>query len=510
MATTEDESISLTSEQQAVFDAAMKRHNIFLTGAAGCGKTVTIKKILAGFENRGIQYQAVAPTGLAAIPLSGKTLHSFFGWKPDSMQLPLEKLLELPSKSVRKAIKRTQVLIIEEVSMVENQHVERMNRVIQSVMEDSRPFGGKQVFLLGDFYQLPPVRPFQFCIMCGRFMSKPPAYRCQDCQAGNAHAIFYEGDKWAFKASVWKDLKLKNIRLKQLHRQKDPRFQDILNKIRNDQTLTEDEWQDLEREKNTPAGIGAVRLMSLRRQVDALNQRELRAITPPAKTWEAIDSYQELHGDWNGHWGAPWEMDQPLKNHSFAEKVSLKIGAKVVLLVNLDIKGKLVNGSQGEVIGFEEVHGVKPGPAESSPAIRPDGNKFTSNFEPIIRFANGRIKRIAPVKWGSRCGTNQRPYLASRTQIPLILAWALSIHKSQGMTLNSIEVSSKDLFEPGQLYVGLSRATSLEGLVLSRSSRKQLYTDPEVLSFYEETEWESSTTTGTADSLSNLFTECVD
>ena len=509
-ATIEDESISLTSEQQAVFDAAMKRHNIFLTGAAGCGKTVTIKKILAGFESRGIKYQVIAPTGLAAMPLSGKTLHSFFGWKPDSIQLPLEKLLELPSKSVRKAITRTQVLIIEEVSMVENQHMERMNRVIQSIMEDSRPFGGKQVFLLGDFYQLPPVKPFQFCIMCGRFMSKPPAYRCQDCQAGNAHAIFYEGDKWAFKASVWKDLNLKNIRLKQLHRQKDPRFQDVLNKIRNGQTLTEDEWQDLEREKNTPAGIGAVRLMSLRRQVDALNQKELGVITSPAKTWEAVDSYRKLHGDWNGDWEAPWESDQPLKNHSFAEKISLKIGAKVVLLVNLDPKGKLVNGSQGEVIGFEKFQGVEPGRTESSPAIRPDGNTFTSNFEPIVRFANGRIKRIAPVRWGSRCGTNQRPYLASRIQIPLILAWALSIHKSQGMTLNYIEVSSKDLFEPGQLYVGLSRATSLEGLVLNGNSRKQLHTDPEVLSFYEKTEWESSTSTRAADPSCIQFIECSD
>jgi ATP-dependent DNA helicase PIF1 len=155
----------------------------------------------------------------------------------------------------------------------------------------------------------------------------------------------------------------------------------------------------------------------------------------------------------------------------------------------------LVNGTQGEVIGFEEVPDVEPGPTESTPPIQPVGDKIRSRFEPIVRFANGAEKTISPVEWSSRCGTNQRPYLASRTQIPLLLAWGLSIHKSQGMTLQYLEVSSKDLFEPGQLYVGLSRATSLESLTLSGGSRKQLCTDAEVLKFYENTKWETTSVT---------------
>jgi len=152
-----------------------------------------------------------------------------------------------------------------------------------------------------------------------------------------------------------------------------------------------------------------------------------------------------------------------------------------------------VNGTQGEVIGFEEVKDVEPGPTDSTPTIHNiKKDKFRSRFEPIVRFANGAKRTISPVEWSSRCGTNQRPYLASRIQIPLLLAWALSIHKGQGMTLDYIEVSSKDLFESGQLYVGLSRATSIEGLTLSGNSRKQLCTDSEVLNFYENTNWETN------------------
>jgi ATP-dependent DNA helicase PIF1 len=491
----EDNKICLTPEQQNVVDTALRGHNIFLTGAAGCGKTVTLKKLLATFKEGNIAFQVVAPTGMAALPLGGKTTCSFLGWKPDALQTPIKKLMKYPSESVRKAVKRIQVLIIEEISMVENQTLERMNLVIQAILEDDRPFGGKQVIFTGDFHQLPPVKPFDYCLQCGnQLLSKPPEHICKDCPAGNAEVVFYDEDKWAFEAAVWKDLKLKNIRLKQLHRQKDTRFQDILNKIRNGILLSADEWQDLERKKDIPAGIYPVRLMPKRKQVDEFNKGQLKAITSPAKSWQAIDSYQKLKGDWSGSCDTPWKTDQPLKYHSFEGKLSLKIGAKVVLLVNLDPEAKLVNGSQGEVIGFEEVEGVEPGPTESSLAISSEGDNFRSNFEPIVRFANGQIKTISPVKRDSRCGTNQRPYLAARTQIPLLLAWALSIHKSQGMTLDYVDISSKDVFEPGQLYVGLSRGTSLEGLTLSGNSRKQLPTDPDVLSFYETTEWESSPT----------------
>jgi ATP-dependent DNA helicase PIF1 len=483
--------ICLTPEQHNVVDTALRGHNIFLTGAAGCGKTVTLKKLLSTFKERNITFQIVAPTGMAALPLGGKTIYSFLGWKPDTFHTPIEELMRCPSKTVREAVQKIQVLMIEEISMVENQTLERMNLVMQAILKDARPFGGKQIILTGDFHQLPPVKPFHSCLRCGRFLSKPPAHICKDCPAGNAEVVFYDQDKWAFKAAAWKDLKLKNIRLKQVHRQKGTRFQDILNKIRNGLLLSEDEWQDLEREKDIPAGICPVRLMSLKRQVDELNQRQLRVITSPAKSWQAIDSYKRLGSNWSGSWDTPWETDQPLKSHSFPGTLQLKIGAKVVLLVNLDPDAKLMNGSQGEVIDFEKVEGVEKGPTESSPAISSEGGKFRSNFEPIVRFANGQIKTISPVERQSRCGTNQRPYLAIRTQIPLLLAWALSIHKSQGMTLDYIDVSSKNLFEPGQLYVGLSRGTSLEGVILSGNSRKQLSTDSEVLNFYENTGWES-------------------
>jgi ATP-dependent DNA helicase PIF1 len=303
---------------------------------------------------------------------------------------------------------------------------------------------------------------------CGQILSKEgPLYKCDDCP----DVRFRDEDKWAFKAPVWSKLCLKNIRLNQLHRQKEGRFQGILNKVRNGISLEKSEWEDLERRKETSDGICAVKLFSRRKQADDLNEYELKAIDSPAKTWTAEDWYTKLGGNWDGK-DIPYQQDNPLRGHSFPEILELKVGAKVVLLIN-DDKAGLVNGSQGVVTNI----------------VKTDGY-----WKPVVRFANGVEKTIPPSKRASRHGTNDYFYLAGRTQIPLILAWGLTIHKSQGMTLDYVEVSSDNIFETGQLYVALSRATTLEGLTLTGDSREQLKIDSEVLNFYQNTKWESSPT----------------
>lgn len=241
-----------------------------------------------------------------------------------------------------------------------------------------------------------------------------------------------------------------------------------------------------------------MRLMSRKIHVDQLNAKELGAIDATSKCWEAVDSYERLKGDskWD-HTDRPWETHHPLKNHSFPKNLTLKVGAKVVLLTNYAPDVYLVNGSQGEVIGFEDSGSAKPDTDDMNPVIEPrkptkkDPRKYRSKFEPVVRFSNGQKMTISPIDSSSRCGTNGLPYLATRVQIPLRLAWALSIHESQVMTLDYIDVSSTDLFEPGQLYVGLSRGTTLEGVTLSWDSRKQLVTDGDVGCFYDNTEWET-------------------
>lgn len=481
---------------------AMRRENMFLTGAGGSGKTVTLKEILDRFQTRSIRYQVVAPTGLAALPLGGKTIHSFMGWKPDTLRVPIERIMEGFSASVLKGIRRAQVLIVEEISMVENQILERMNLILKNVMANGAPFGGKQVIFLGDFYQLPPVKPFEFCLHCGGPMSKIKRgdydFMCKEAKCPNRGLAFREGGKWAFRAPVWKQLNLRHVQLQRIHRQKDKRFRDILTNIRYGTPLEPEDWEILERKKPPPpCGICPVRLMSRRDHVAEINRAELQAIKDPPKSWTALDFYSRIFPFPEGDFSEPWKMDLPLKNHRFPRNLVLKTGAKVVLLHNLDQKRGLVNGSQGIVVGFQKKDGVerdgaiKPMEGESKPGPNASKQHWNIDAAPVVQFANGTIRPIFAVSLTATHGTKHKPYLATRVQVPLALAWALTIHKSQGMTLDYIEVSSRDIFETGQFYVALSRGTHLEGLTVTGFSRTQLPLDDDVVEFYRTTQWET-------------------
>lgn len=190
--------------------------------------------------------------------------------------------------------------------MVENQFLERLNLLLRMAMANNLPFGGKQVVFLGDFHQLPPVKPFKNCLWCGHEIPQKEVKKCtsQQCNLGaesGSQIEFRDGDKWAFKSSVWSELKLRHIKLEQIHRQKDTSFQDILNKIRNGITLTVDEWSQLERPKDLPKDAYAVRLMSRLAQVQAFNEQKLAELTSQPKTWRAQDSAAKLISTLDGH-----------------------------------------------------------------------------------------------------------------------------------------------------------------------------------------------------------------
>lgn len=172
-------------------------------------------------------------------------------------------------------------------------------------------------------------------------------------------------------------------------------------------------------------------------------------------------------------------------------RLVLKLGAKVVLLTNLSLKSGLVNGSQGEVIGFTDTGSwQEPRLTNSEKEHLEQFKEHNHTLRPIVRFSNGRTQTIRPQTQGGQKRKNQDLYFVARTQIPLTLAWALSIHKSQGMTLEYVEVCSDKRFEAGQLYVGLSRATKLEGLTVTGASREQITMPSEVVEFYESEHWE--------------------
>jgi len=391
--------------------------------------------------------------------------------------------------------------------MVENQFLERLNLLFQNAMVNNLPFGGKQVIFLGDFHQLPPVKPFEFCLQCGESIPDKPEVVCLSahCKGLPDQMKFVKkSDKWAFRAPVWRELRLRHVKLEQIHRQKDARFQDILNKIRNGQDLEKDEWHDLERPKEIPKHAFAVRLMSMLYKVKQFNEQELLKLRSQPKSWRAVDLCKKLVGTKEGEWRDP-NIDQKireyrdtLRDHRFLPELTLKVGARVVLLQNLS--GKLVNGSQGVIIGFQhasrelekirETHGEHQSLREEAMVAYHQSNM--PPWRPLVRFANGMVELIPAIASTSIRGGSkvQEQYVVCRTQIPLTLAWALSIHKSQGMTLDYVEVSSKDIFESGQLYVALSRATHLGGLRLTGFERKQLPMDNDVLKFYTETIWE--------------------
>ena len=493
--------IELTAEQESVVNLALAGRNLFLTGAGGSGKTVALKEILRRLGARRIKFQAVAPTGIAALPLDGKTIHSFMGWKPDTLRRPIDKLVIEMKPYVRKGIRRARVLIIEEISMVENQFLERMNYVLQAIVGSDAPFGGKQVILLGDFHQLPPVKPFEFCLQCGGMMSKLNDgefdFVCSDKDCLGRHRCFVEGDKWAFKAPVWQDLRLRHIQLQRIHRQKDKVFKDILTNIRRGTALTPEEWDILESPKPPPPhNIYPVRLMSRRTQVAEVNRAELQAIQEPMKTWHALDSYTRKDPFPKYNHSRPWETDKPLENNRLLETLHLKKGAKVILLHNLDQKRGLVNGSQGEVVGFlrenslEVAPDIKPVEGEPKRGFNNTKRYWDTFAAPVVKFANGMTRPIFATDSTSQYGTKAMPYLATRVQVPLTLAWALTIHKSQGMTLDYIEVSSQDIFETGQFYVALSRGTNMDGVTVTGFSRDQLPLDEDVVEFYRSTKWE--------------------
>lgn len=390
--------------------------------------------------------------------------------------------------------------------MVENQFLERLNLLFQNACNNKLPFGGKQVIFLGDFHQLPPVKPFEFCLRCGESIPDRPEVVCisKQCKGSVDRMTFIkESDKWAFRAPVWRELKLRHVKLEQIHRQKDTRFQDILNKIRNSKDLTDAEWNDLERPKELPKHAFAVRLMSRLYRVKQFNEQQLGALKSQPKCWRALDLCHKLVKAKEGEWQDPniphkcREHRDTLKDHRFNQDLALKVGARVVLLQNLS--PKLVNGSQGVIIGFQhatmelekitEARGEHQSIREQSIRAYQESNPV---WRPLVRFANGHVELIPAFPSASiRGGSNlQDQYVVCRTQIPLTLAWALSIHKSQGMTLDYVEVSSQDIFESGQLYVALSRATHLGGLRLTGFQRKQLPMDNAVLEFYTKTKWE--------------------
>jgi hypothetical protein len=221
----------LGPEQLELVELAASGRNIFYTGSAGCGKSTVLHAIRARLRKMGKKVRVMAPTGKVALAINGTTTWTFAGWTPDHHKRELDLLRKAArGKTARKRFMQTDTIIIDEISMVENLHLERLNEVMKVGRSSSSPFGGVQVIVTGDFCQLPPVKPFQHCIECGSGLvstdeEEDTTHSCPKCKR-----VFRDNDKWAFRSQAWAECDFAHVHLKSIHRQSDDQFISMLQK----------------------------------------------------------------------------------------------------------------------------------------------------------------------------------------------------------------------------------------------------------------------------------------
>ena len=396
--------------------------NVFLTGEPGSGKSHTVNQYVAWLGEHGIEASITASTGIAATHIGGLTIHSWcgIGIKRRLTDYDLDQLSQ--NKRVIDRVAYAHVLIIDEVSMLAAETLSMVDAVCRVVRRSERPFGGLQVILVGDFFQLPPiVRP--------------------DTQDESQELFEDRPSVFSFASPVWKRMSPIICYLHEQHRQEDPAFLEVLTAMRQN-TLTALHRQLLTtRVVAVPEGE-LTKLYSHNADVDRINDVAIRALPAQARVF-TMTSF------------GPEPMVAALKRGCLSpESLPLKVGARVMFTKNDVQRQEYVNGTLGVVTGFS---------TEGKPLVKTfDGRTLIVETEDWTIADNGRV-------------------LASITQVPLRLAWAMTVHKSQGMSLDAAHIDLSQAFEYGQGYVALSRVRTLKGLSLGGFNERALQVHPEIL-----------------------------
>ena len=418
----------LTKLQKKFFKDFFSGRNLFLSGPAGTGKSFCVNLLIKFLDLNGIFYGKTATTGVAALNIGGVTIHSWSGMglaEETGMDL-LDKVNENP-KTVQR-IKNSKVLIIDEISMAKADLIEKLDIVCQYIRNKDKSFGGIQVIFVGDFMQLPPV-----------FKN-------------------FEEEKFAFDSQAWGDAKVKTIHLTEIVRQHDePHFAKLLNEIRMGSAKDFTLLMECLNRKFPDDGIKPVKLFCKNVDVSKINHDELYKIKSQSKFYHSSDSGGEM-------WRKFFD-----KNCSAPTTLELRKGAQVILLINLDTKLGLVNGSVGTVTEVYDTY---------------IDVKFACGPQ-IIETYKWEIKQN---EFDPLTGNMKKTVLASRSQFPLKLAYALSIHRSQGSTLDRAEVNVSDAFAAGQCYTALSRVRNLNSLSIQAFSPDNIKVNKRCLEFYRKLE----------------------
>lgn len=420
--------------QSQALDILKMGKNVFLTGPAGSGKTHVLNSYIKYLKSHAVDVAVTASTGIAATHLGGQTIHSWsgLGVRDFLTDYDIEDLME--RQYLYKRFERTKVLVIDEISMLHHYRLDMIEWICRQMKRNEKPFGGMQIIVCGDFFQLPPITR-------GEVLES----------------------EFAFKADSWLVSKFTVCYLSEQHRQKDNSYLSILNEIRSgnvkDKTI---ELLKSRLNKDIEQGKEFTRLYTHNIDVDTVNKRHLDLLDGKGRTYQMISK------------GSGALAESLKKSCLSPELLELKIGARVMFTKNHP-EGIYVNGTLGVV------------------------ESFNSFDDPVVRINSGMTIPVSSQSWKIE---EEGKVKAEISQLPLRLAWAITVHKSQGMSLDSMELDLSKSFVKGMGYVALSRVRSLEGMKLLGFNDMSLMVDQEILEMDERFKDQSKKNVGDLENLS--------
>lgn len=403
-------------KQRQALRAMMEGHSVFLTGAPGSGKTYVLNKFIQMAKSQKKRLAITASTGIAATHIGGTTIHSWSGLGiRDTISERDEKWLK-DNDRLLKRYNSVDILIIDEVSMLHGKRFDMINQVCKWLRESEAPFGGLQVILTGDLFQLPPIN---------------------------------RGDEsidFVHLSAAWEELDPKICYLSEQHRQDEDPLLELLEAMRANE-VNQVHYDAISERlgQEAPPSVSLTKLYSHNIDVEQINVSHLMALDTETKTF-VMETY-----------GTQSKVEQLIKSVLAPEILELKVGAEVMFVANNFSEG-YVNGTRGTVVGFKD----------GKPQIELQRTR--------------RVIMVEPQSWALEEDGRER---ARVTQLPLRLAWAITIHKSQGMSLDSAEIDLSRAFTPGMGYVALSRVRSLDGVFLKGINNTALMMHPDIFEFDE-------------------------
>lgn len=429
--------LELNEEFEIALDRLNKtRRSLFITGNAGTGKS-TLLSYFRGHTQKKVA--VLAPTGVAALNVKGQTIHSFFGFPPN---VTVDKVRrENPSGTLLEILKHLDVLVIDEVSMVRADLMDCIDEALRRFLQTSEPFGGVQMVFIGDLHQLPPV------------------------VSGDEERARFQTEyssPYFFDAKVFEFTSFDVLELQKIYRQKDQEFVRLLNKVRNNQMNAWDLDVLNSRVLADPMGFhemdhSYITLTTTNEAANEINARRLERLPSWARVYKA-----------------EWEGDFESRNRPTLDELELKEGAQVMMLNN-DPEGRWVNGSIGVIQRIE----FDSASAEDVLYVELEGSEEEHAVHPYTWELNKYY-------WDQKENEMQMSVVGRFRQYPVRLAWAITIHKSQGKTFDKVVVDmGRGAFAHGQAYVALSRCRTLDGLLLQRPIQsRHIWSNPEVERFF--------------------------